>query len=64
MMDFANTDLELRDWLRWASDWGTTPSFVRTIAEAALIACSPDYVLLRPVLLVLKRRYPQPPQSC
>jgi hypothetical protein len=33
------------------------PTFVRTVAEAALIACSPDYVLLRPVLVELKRRY-------
>jgi len=32
--------------------------FVRTVAEATLIACSPDYELLRPVLLELKRRYP------
>lgn len=31
--------------------------FVRTVAEAALIACSPDYELLRPVLIELKRRY-------
>jgi hypothetical protein len=37
--------------------------FVRTVAEAALIACIPDYVLLRPVLVELKRRHPQQPQS-
>jgi hypothetical protein len=30
--------------------------FVRTVAEAVLIASSPDYELLRPVLLELKRR--------
>jgi hypothetical protein len=59
MMDSASTDLELRDWLRWASESGSTPVFVRTVAEAALIACSPDYALLRPVLLELKRRYPE-----
>ena len=35
------------------------PAFVRTVAEAALIACLPDYELLRPVLLELKRRYPE-----
>jgi hypothetical protein len=34
--------------------------FVRTVAEAARMACSPDYVLLRPVLLELKRRHPEP----
>ncbi len=28
--------------------------------EAALMACIPDYELLRPVLLELKRRYPVP----
>ena len=56
-MDSANTDLELREWLRWASESGNTPTFVRTVAEAALMACLPDYELLRPVLLELKRRY-------
>ena len=54
----AYTDPELRDWLRWASEGGKVPSFVRTVAGAALIACSPDYVLLRPVLIDLKRRHP------
>ena len=58
-MDSANTDLELREWLRWASESARTPSFVRTVAQAALIACIPDYLLLRPVLLELKRRYPE-----
>ncbi len=55
-----SADPELREWLRWASEGGNTPMFVRTVAEAALMACTPDYVLLRPVLLELKRRYPQP----
>jgi hypothetical protein len=50
----ASTDPELRDWLRWASERGNTPAFVRRVAQAALIACSPDYVLLQPVLLELK----------
>ena len=59
MMDSANTDPELRAWLRWASESGNTPMFVRTVAEAALIACSPDYEVLRPVLVELKRRYPE-----
>jgi len=58
-MRSANTDPELRQWLRWASEGGKTPMFVRTVAEAALIACIPDYVLLRPVRLELKRRYPE-----
>ncbi len=58
MMDSANTDPELSQWLQWASERGSTPMFVRTVAEAALIACIPDYPLLRPVLVELKRRYP------
>jgi hypothetical protein len=57
MMNSANTDLELRDWLRWASEDGNAPAFVCTVAEAALLACVPDYELVRPVLLELKRRY-------
>ncbi len=60
MMLSANTDPELRLWLRWASEGGNTPMFVHTIAEAALMASTPDYVLLRPVLLELKRRYHEP----
>ena len=55
----ANTDPELRDWLRWASEGGGTPSFVRMVAQAALLACTPDYVLLRLVLVELKRRHPE-----
>jgi hypothetical protein len=59
MMCSANTDPELRQWLRWASESSKVPMFVRKVAEAALIACTPDYELLRPVLLVLKRRHPE-----
>ena len=60
MMLSANTDPELRQWLRRASESGNTPSFVRRVAEAALVASMPDYVLLRPVLVELKRRYHVP----
>jgi hypothetical protein len=56
-MDSPHTDPESHRWLRWASESGSTPTFVRTVAEAALIARSPDYVLLRPGLVELKRRY-------
>ncbi len=52
----ANTDPDLRDWLRWASESGEASSFDRTIAEAAFIADLRDYSLLRPVLLELKQR--------
>jgi len=58
-MNTAHTDPELSQWLRWASERGNTPMFVRTVAEAARMACSLDYALLRPVLLELKRRYPE-----
>jgi len=40
-------------------DLDRDPAFARTVAEAALIACSPDCALLRPVLVELKRRYPE-----
>jgi len=56
----ANTDPELRRWLRWASEEGNAPAFVRTVADAACLACSPDYEMLRPVLLDLKRQHPEP----
>ncbi len=55
----TGADPERRDWLRWASESANTPMFVRTVAEAALMACTPDYELLRPVLLVPKRRHPE-----
>jgi hypothetical protein len=58
-MDSPHTGPEVRQWLRWASERGNTPMFARTVAEAALVACIPDYILLRPVLLELKRRYPE-----
>jgi hypothetical protein len=50
---------ELSQRLRWASEGGNTPMFVRTVAEAALMAWSPDYELLGPVLIALKGRYPE-----
>jgi hypothetical protein len=49
--------MELHRWLCWTSEGGNAPMFVRTVAEAARMACSPNYVLLRSVLLELKRRY-------
>ena len=55
----AYADPELHHWLRWASERGNTPVFISRAAEVALIACIPDYLLLRPVLLELKRRYPE-----
>jgi hypothetical protein len=51
-------DVELHDWLRWAEEDGS--SFVKTMAEAALIADLKHYNLLRPALLELKREWPKP----
>jgi hypothetical protein len=59
-MDSPRGDTELQGWLRWASESRKPPYFVCALAEAALGACTPDYVLLRPVLLALKRQHPQP----
>jgi hypothetical protein len=55
----AHTNPELSRWLNWASESGITRMFASTVAEAARMAGSPDYVLLRPVSLELKRRYPE-----
>ena len=52
----ATTDPDLALWLRWASDSGEAPMFIRTIAEAAAIPDLPQYALLRPVLMELKRQ--------
>jgi hypothetical protein len=59
VMDSPHNDPELHNWLHWASERGNTPTFVRTVAEAARMACMPDYALLRPVLVELKWRYPE-----
>jgi hypothetical protein len=51
-------DDELHNWLPWAFESGS--SFLKATAEAALIADLKHYNLLRPVLLGLKREWPQP----
>ena len=53
----ARTDNELHDWLVRAAEHGT--SFLRAIAEAAFVSDLRDYHLLRPVLLDLKKTYPE-----
>ena len=58
MLYSANTDPDLHDWLRWASESGEAPTFVKTVAEAAHIADLPSYDMLRPVLLELMRQRP------
>ena len=59
----ANTEPELADWLRWAYESGEAPAFIRAIAEAAFLADSPNYALLRPVLLKLKWQRPDEYQA-
>ena len=41
----ANADPELAVWLRWASESGEIPSFVREIAEVSFLAELPNYAL-------------------
>jgi hypothetical protein len=62
MIYSATNDPELTDWLRWASESGQTPMFIRTVAGAAFLADMPHYELLRPILLELKRERPQVPR--
>ena len=51
-------DVELLGWLRWAEEQGT--SFLRKLAEAAMIADIPHYRQLRPVLIAMKKECPKP----
>jgi hypothetical protein len=53
----ATTDNELHDWLIWADEHGT--SFLHAMAEAAFASDLKHYRLLRPVLLNLKKMYPE-----
>ena len=53
----AIADNELHDWLIWAREHGTT--FLHAIAEAAFLSDLKHYRLLRPVLLNLKKMYPE-----
>ena len=53
----ASTDEDLHDWLVWADEYGT--SFLHAIAEAAFLSDLKHYRLLRPVLLNLKKMYPE-----
>ena len=53
----ATNDPELRDWLHWATESCEASNFIRAIAEAALIADSNDYAMMRPMLQKLKRQH-------
>jgi hypothetical protein len=55
---FPSRDEELHNWLRWAEKDGS--SFLKATAEAALIADLKHYNLLWPVLLELKKEWPEP----
>jgi hypothetical protein len=48
MMLSANTDPELRGWLRWAAESGNTPMLVRMVAKAARMTCLLDCCQVRP----------------
>ena len=61
MMDSAHTDPETSQRPHWASERGNTPMFVSKVADAACLACMPDFEMLRPVLVALKRQHPEPP---
>lgn len=50
------TDGELHDWLIWADEHGSC--FLRAVVQAALIADLKHYSLLRPVLLELRKEWP------
>jgi hypothetical protein len=54
----AYDDVELLDWIRWAEKHGT--NFLRKLAEAAMTADTPHYLLLRPVLIAMKTECPKP----
>jgi len=54
--DSAYTDTELGGWLRFEQEHGG--SFMRAIAEAAFLADTSSYILLRPILVKLKGLYP------
>ena len=57
MMCSPHTDDELRDWFLWQTENGS--SFIRRLVEAAYLADAQAYMLLRPLLLELKAKYPQ-----
>lgn len=52
----ASADNELHEWLIWAREHGT--SFLHAIAEAAFLSDLKHYRMLRPVLLNLRKMYP------
>src|SRR5580700_4674005 len=52
----AFDDAELNEWLMQAIEEGSG-QFLPALAEAALMACAEDYLLVRPVLINLKRKY-------
>jgi hypothetical protein len=52
----ASNDEELHDWLIWAREHS---SFLHAIAEAAFLSDLKHYRLLRPVLLSLRKMYPE-----
>lgn len=58
MLYSAETDPELREWLRFQSE--SKSNFGRALVEAAKMAELGEYALLRPALVALRARYPEP----
>lgn len=56
-MRVVHTDLELVDWIL-NLDRMHAGSFLRAIGDAAMHADGSNYELMRPLLLELKRKYP------
>lgn len=57
-MMIANNDPELYKWLSNAMNKAGGGSFVYAVARAAFQADSENYMILRPALLQLKKKYP------
>jgi hypothetical protein len=57
MLVAQNDDPELLEWLAKANQSGG--GFVSALSRAALVADDENYIILRPVLMQIRRKYPQ-----
>jgi hypothetical protein len=57
MLVAQNDDPELLEWLAKANQQGG--GFVSALARAALVADPENYPILRPVILEMRKKYPQ-----
>jgi hypothetical protein len=58
MLHTADTDPELRDWLRFELENGS--DFTRSLVVLAMKADVAEYTLLRPTLVTLRHQHPEP----